>query len=266
MAHMNGVFYSKTLARPVHFTAVLCNDNAFGTEGNPHYKRQTKNVYLLHGYSGTDTDWFTNVPLGDLANRYNVNFFMPCGDNSFYLDQPATGFKYAQYVGCEFVEYTRKTFNLSTNRDDTYIGGLSMGGFGALHTGLMFNETFGRIIALSSALIQNGLSQMKSGDDNGMANYEYYRQMFGDLDQIGTSVNNPEFLAKKLVEAGAVIPEIYMACGTEDFLFVPNNEFKKFLDSLNIPVTYFTGPGIHDFVFWRAQLSAGLEWALGKEA
>lgn len=262
MAHLHGVFYSKVLARPVHYTAVLCNDNAFGTEGNPHYQRPTKAVYLLHGYSGCDTDWFTNAPLGELANQFNVNFFMPCGDNSFYLDQKATGFQYAHFVGEEFVDYTRKTFGLSTEKRNTFISGYSMGGFGALHTALMFPETFSKTIALSSALLIHGLKNMKEGEGNSVANYEYYHQMFGDFSALEESQNNPEVLVKNLLANKAEIPAIYMACGTEDFLFGPNQEFKAFLDSVNVPVTFFTGPGVHDFVFWRAQLKAGLEWAL----
>ena len=262
MAHFSGTFYSKSLCRPVHFTAVLCNDCAFGTEGNPHYNRTTKNIYLLHGYSGADTDWFTNAPLGDLANEFNINFFMPCGDNSFYLDQKATGFQYAHYVGEEFVNYTRKTFGLSTKKEDTILGGLSMGGFGALHTALMFPETFSKTIALSSALIHRMVQTMTPGNDNPVANYEYYSQMFGNPTELASSDNNPEVLAKKLVDNGVQIPAIYMACGTEDGLLTPNKEFKDYLESLHIPVTFVTGPGAHNFVFWRSYLRSGLEWAL----
>lgn len=265
MAHLNAMFFSKTLARPVHYTAVLCNDCAWPTDDNPHYKRSTKNIYLLHGYSGADTDWFTNAPLGDLANQYNVNFFMPCGDNSFYLNQEATGFKYADYVGEEFISYTRKTFGLSCDREDTYVGGLSMGGFGALHTGLMFPETFSRILAFSSALLVDGLKNMKPGDSNPVANYAYYAQMFGDLSKLETSDNNPKVLAKRIVDSNAKAPLIYMACGTEDFLIEPNRNMNEYLTSIGIPVTFFAGPGIHDFNFWRAQLKAALEWALGEE-
>ena len=264
MAHLNGTFFSQSLCRPVHYTAVLCNDIQQPTQDNPHFKRPTKNVYLLHGYAGCDTDWFTNAPLGDLANQFNVNFFMPAGENSFYLDRPETGAKFAQFVGKEFVDYTTKTFGLSGKREDTFIGGLSMGGFGALHTALLFPETFSVTIALSSALIVNGIKNMKPGDGNEVANYEYYRTMFGEIEKLETSDNNPEVLAKKLVDAKADITAIYMAIGTEDFLYMPNKEFKAFLDSLNIPVKYFEGPGVHDFVFWRAQLRAGLEWALSR--
>ena len=142
MAVINATFFSKELARPTHFCAVLSNDCQWGVETNPHFKRPAKNVYLLHGYSGCDTDWLYNAPLGDFANRFNVNFCMPNGDNSFYLDQPETGYKYLQYVGREFVEYTHKTFGVSAKREDNLIGGLSMGGFGTIHTALSFPETF----------------------------------------------------------------------------------------------------------------------------
>lgn len=263
MAFLSGTFFSTTLTKTVHFTAVLCNDNQWLDDKNPHYKRATKAVYLLHGYCGCDTDWANNAPLQDLANRFNVNFFMPCGDNSFYLDRKETGGKYATFVGEEFVNYTRKTFGLSDKREDTIIGGLSMGGFGALHTALQFSDTFSKTLALSSALIANEVKKMKPGSGNGVANYEYYELMFGNpQDLCNDSINDPEYLIKKLKAENKDIPAIYQAVGTEDFLLKPNEEFKAFCDKEGVPVTFFTGPGVHDFVFWRAQLEAGLIWAL----
>lgn len=262
MAFLNGTFFSKQLSRPVHYTAVLSNDCQWGVDTNPHFKRPAKNVYLLHGYSGCDTDWFTNAPLQDLANRFNLNFFMPNGDNSFYLDQPETGAKYASYVGCEFVDYTRRTFGLSSDRKDTFIGGLSMGGFGALHTALAFPETFSKAIALSSALIVDGLEHFSPDMDNPMANYAYYEHTFGDLSKAASTDINPKLLAGKLLDTGAVRPDIFMACGTEDFLFEANKAFKAYLDEIGYPATFVTAPGIHDFVFWRSHLEKGLEWAV----
>lgn len=262
MSHIQCTFFSKELSRSTHFNAVLCNDNAFPTEGNPHYNRPVKNIYLLHGYCGNDTDWVLNAPLGEIANNYNLNFFMPQADNSFYLNGEASGYKYQNFTGREFIEYTRRTFNLSEAKADTFIGGLSMGGFGAIHTGLAYPETFGKIIALSSALIVNGVKDMKPGTGNEVANYEYYRQTFGDPSRVKASINDPEFLINELLAKNADIPDIFMAVGTEDFLHTPNVEFKNFLQEKKVPVTFVDGPGIHDFVFWREYLVKGIEWAL----
>ena len=60
--------------------------------------------------------------------------------------------------------------------------------------------------------------------------------------------------SKKQIATGKKIPEIYMACGTEDFLLEPNRAFHKFLEEQGVKHTYEEGPGIHDMKFWQ-------EWA-----
>ena len=138
--------------------------------------------------------------------------------------------------------------------EDTYIMGFSMGGFGAIHTGFAYPDKFGKVIALSSALIHNEVAKMKEGEGNPVANYDYYRMCFGDPAKLPESDNNPEYLLKKLKAAGTKIPEIFMACGTEDFLLERNREFHQFLNEQGIAHTYEEGPGIHDMRFWQ-------EWA-----
>ena len=85
---------------------------------------------------------------------------MPDGANRFYLDNPDIGEYYGAYVGEELVEITRRMFPLSRERKDTAIGGLSMGGFGAIRNGLFYADTFGSIIGLSSALITEEVAAM----------------------------------------------------------------------------------------------------------
>ena len=150
-------------------------DVPFFFKENPHYQRPAKTLILLHGYSGDSTDWLYNSAAADYSLKYNLAVVMPSGGVSFYVDKKATGHQYCKYIGEDLIKYLRDTFGLAQNREDTFIGGLSMGGFGALHTGLMYPETFGGVIALSSALIIDGLKNMKPGmADPVMANYEYY--------------------------------------------------------------------------------------------
>ena len=56
-------------------------------------------------------------------------------------------------MGKELIAYLQKTFGIAMKAEDTFIGGLSMGGFGALHTGFLYPENYSKIAALSSALI-----------------------------------------------------------------------------------------------------------------
>ncbi len=255
-------FSSKEMNRNVGFRFIL-PENIYAMNGeNVHYNRPAKTLYLLHGHGNNNDEWLAGSSIRDFAYIYNLTVIMPCGENSFYLNQPGARRNYANYVGQELVEYTRKVFGLSDKREDTFVGGLSMGGFGALHTGLEFADTFGKIMALSSALIIHDIAGMKKGgsDASGIGDYEYYRSIFGDLDELLTSRNNPEQIIRDLKAEGKAIPDIYMACGTEDFLLENNRDFIAFLKEEQVPVEYKEGPGTHDFRFWNPYLEKAVQW------
>lgn len=256
-------FYSKALSKNTCFHVVLPNDAIpVMVADNECYKRNMKTLYLLHGYSGASKDWLLGSQIQEMAVKYNMAVVMPSGDNSFYLDGKGTGKAYCEFVGQELVEYVTKTFGLSENREDTYIGGLSMGGFGAIHTGLAYPNTFGKIAALSSALIVHQIANLKEDFKDAIADYYYYTSVFGDLEKLDESVNNPEYLIRKLKEEKQTIPSIYMACGSEDFLIENNRAFHKFLRSENIVVQYTESPGVHNWDFWNQYLEPSIQWLL----
>jgi len=259
MSNIKVEFYSNSLARPTAFEMYIPNDFRadITRPHNAHYDRDCKTVFVLHGYTGWGKGWDA---VYEQAEKYNFALVFPSAENSFYLDYEATGGKYQTFVGSELVEYLRKTFGLCRSKEDTFISGLSMGGFGALHTGLAYPETFGKIAALSSALIVHGISGMKPGGQNEVANYYYYRNCFGDLDNVVKSDNNPETLVEKLIKQGKNPPGIFMACGTEDFLLEENRRFHNFLIKHNVNHEYFESKGSHDMTFWNEYFAKGFEW------
>ena len=249
MAELTVRFYSDALKRDVSFLMVIPNDvrKDYPRDDLKRTDRPIKTLFLLHGYSGAAFNW---VP-DNLAEQYNFAIVIPSGENAFWIDGPATGCKYATFLGVDLLEYVRKTFNLAMNAKDTYLMGFSMGGFGALHTAFAFPEKFGKTAALSSALIHNEVAKMKEGEGNSVANYDYYRMCFGDPAKLKESDNNPEYLLKKQIAAGKTMPEIFMACGTEDFLIEPNRAFHKFLEEQGVKHTYLESKGIHNLKFWQ---------------
>lgn len=212
----------------------------------PENKGRMRTLFLLHGYTGDAGNWVPEY----LAEKYNFAIVLPSGENGFWLDGISTGHKFGTFIGEELVSYIRRTFGLAMSAEETYIMGLSMGGFGALHTALAYPDTFGKTAALSSALIVHGIAGMKSGDKNDVANYEYYRECFGDLDKVLESENNPEVLVKKLKSQEKKLPEIFMACGTEDFLLENNRQFHNFLNENDVTHVYLESAGGHDVKFW----------------
>jgi len=122
-------FFSDSLSRVVSFDILLPNDSQeYFVKDNENYNREMKTLVLLHGYSGGSKDWLVGSKIEELSKVYNIAVVLPNGENSFYLDGRGTGKKYGTYVGEELINYTRKVFGLSKKKEDTYVGGLSMGG------------------------------------------------------------------------------------------------------------------------------------------
>lgn len=241
MARITVRYASEALKRRVHFEMYLPNDKAGKKEG------KIRTLFLLHGYTGDAQLW---VP-EELAEKYGIAVVAPNGENGFWLDGCSTGHRYGTFVGEELIEYIRRTFGLAMNAEETCIMGFSMGGFGALHTALAYPEHFGKVAAMSSALIIHEIAHMKPGEENDVANYDYYHECFGDLSVVEDGNNNPEVLAKQLKEAGKKLPEIFMCCGAEDFLLEENRTFHRYLDSIEVPHTYLESKGEHNMVFWN---------------
>lgn len=157
-------FHSRTIMQHSSFCFVLPNDVEMGEVFDKrHYERQTMNLILLHGLTGTDTDWLYGGNAQEMAIQYNLNVFMPTTGNSFYLNKGYEGAQNASFIAEELPEYIHTTFGIEMNKENTLIGGLSMGGYGALHIAMAYPDRFKACIALSSALRVKGIAQ--DGDD-----------------------------------------------------------------------------------------------------
>ncbi len=254
MAYITVKYQSEALNRPTMFDLFIPNDGQTGNSENT--DRPMRTLFVLHGYTGSAWNW---VP-EHLARKYNFAVVTPNGENGFWLDGISTGHKFCTLVGKEIPDYLKKTFGLAGSAEDTNILGLSMGGFGALHTALAYPERFGKVGAMSSALIVHEVAGMKPGDGNDHANYEYYRECFGEPEKVLGSDNNPETLIDKLRAVGKKLPEIYMCCGTEDFLLENNRQMHRFLVDRKVPHEYFESPGTHDVPFWNEYTAKIIPW------
>ena len=148
MALIQMSFLSTALKRTVPVTVVLPVDNTAFLRETPRFPT----LYLLHGLLGSHTDWVCNTRIQKWAEERGLAVVMPSGDNSFYIDQLLPNQDYGEFIGRELVEMTRRAFPLSHDREETFLAGLSMGGFGAMRNGLKYADTFSQIVSLSPAL------------------------------------------------------------------------------------------------------------------
>ena len=254
MALIQVNFVSAALQRTVPVQVILPVDK-LTPDGKLPPKKKFKTLYLLHGYLGNYTDWVSGTRIQRWAEERDLAVVMPSGDNAFYVDRPATGNCYGQFIGRELVEMTRRMFPLSCKREDTFIGGLSMGGFGAMRNGLKYHNTFGAIISFSGVL-----ELLKSDVTNPKrVNTEFEEGLFGDLEKAVNSDKNPIWLANKLAGKKG-LPKIYIACGTEDSLLPHSRNFRELLEANGFHVTYEEGPGGHEWDFWDTYIKKALDW------
>ncbi|OON85999.1 hypothetical protein BXO88_09165 [Oribacterium sp. C9] len=258
-------FHAQSIMQHANFSFALPNDAEMTEVRNhKHYERPTKSLLLLHGLTGTDTDWMFGGLAQEMARQYNLAIFMPTTGNSFYLDKGYVGGNFGQFVGEELPEYINKVFGYFSNREDSMIGGLSMGGYGAIHTAFAFPERFSECIALSSAIHLEDIAGKKASARSLMP-VEMLTDVFGDLSKLMESDKNPKVQFAKLKKEGRKIPRLYMAIGTEDApaLYNANTDFRDFLQRENADFFFEDGPGRHDWAFWNAYLDRGLKWVLG---
>ncbi len=228
----------------------------------PARKAPFKTLFLLHGISGNHADWISETRIRHWAESRGVAVVMPSGYNAFYLDQPEVHNYYGRFVGQELVEVARAMFPLSRRREDTYIGGISMGAYGALRNGLKYCETFGAIVGLSSAMIIDSFDKVISSDGLFFLSRPFLEHTFGDLNHVRDSDKDPARLAADLVYCDRPRPRIFMSCGSEDPLAEPNRVLAQRMRDTGLDVTYHEMRGGHDWDFWNAALPEALDWLI----
>ncbi|MGF2055971.1 alpha/beta hydrolase [Vagococcus fluvialis] len=260
MALVQVNFISKMLSRTVTFNAIIPLDKISFGEEEVDEEKTLKTLYLLHGAFGNYTDYLSGTRIQRWAEEHNLAVIMPSGENQFYVDKPSCGENYGAYVADELVEFTRKMFPLSHKKEDTFIAGLSMGGYGALINGLKYHETFSHIGAFSPGLMIDDIASRSELLSVTGWSMDFYDNVFGGIDTIKNSDKDYYYLIDQLLENKKEIPKIYLPIGTDDFLLESVRGFKSFVDKRDVPLTYIEDDGGHEWDFWDKYVKNFLEW------
>ena len=255
MAFIQVNLMSESLMRTVNVNVILPADNV-PVPGAEEYKT----LYLLHGIFGSQNDWITGTNVQRWALEKNLAVVMPAGENMFYLDQEDTHALYGQFIGRELPALMRRIFRLSPRREDTFIAGLSMGGYGALRNGLKYADQFGAIAGLSSANIADGIEQRTDDAPRYYAGRRFARAVFGPLEQVKDSDQDIAWLARNLAQSGKPLPRIYLACGVDDGLLPVNRRMRDVFREQGYDLTWEEGPGAHEWDFWNRHIKRVIDW------
>ena len=263
MALIDIKLFSTSLWTHTDVRVVLPTPNEpFESEDTPFYKEGKKYqvLYLLHGMFGDCSVWTRNTGIERYAQEKNLCVVSASVTNSCYVDMVhngSTGGKFMTYMLEELPKFIQYTFPVSKKRENTFIAGLSMGGYGTFRLALERPELFGAAASLSGGLDMASLQKNPSLKGGPKATMDYH-SIFGD-DSIEGSDNDLFALLPKKAKEGN-LPKLYMCCGTEDFLYETNLKFRDFAKEIGIDITYDESPGIHNWDYWDPQIRKVLDW------
>lgn len=213
-------------------------------------------IYLLHGMFDDETSWLRKTKVELYAQEYGFALVMPYGENGFYTDM-AHGQSWFTYLTEELPRFVRMNFRISGRLQDTFIAGLSMGGYGACKAALTKNRQYAAFASLSGAVDVEELTRFAMAQDI----TPIAENVLGDLSQVKGSRADLLSLAGRLKQKGDRMPPAYVACGVDDALCYPMNlHLKEGLEKMQYPMTFIQGPGKHEWRFWDQQIEQAMKW------
>ena len=242
---------SRALGRSIKYRVML--PPAYGMDAHRY-----PTLYLLHGLTGTYSDWERRSQLADQLARYDLVIVMPEGQNSWYTDAAAaTSDRFETYIATDLVEDVEKKFQVIAARYGRAIAGLSMGGYGALKFGLKYPDKFAVVGSFSGAFLTMQESSSPPTTESGRLVRDSRQAAFGPPDSPARAGNDLMLLAEKAEPAR--MPYFYVSCGTEDGLIDVNREMVAVLHKRKIAYEYHESAGAHTWDYWDRDVRVFLD-------
>ena len=245
MAQLHCEFYSEAMRMATAVEVYLPDKGELGRK---------KTVYLLHGLSDNCSAWSRYTALERYADQAGVAVVMPEVQRSFYCDT-ASGMDYFRYISGELPQMCAHFFGLSQEREQTYIMGLSMGGFGALKCALTYPQRYAGCGSFSGAL------RMESSVLCNVLKREELTAITGQTDGAG-----PENDLWRLARMAENCPPIYLSCGEQDRLYPVNQAFAEHLRDVGVDFRFDHRPGTHSWEFWDQSVRDCFHFFFGDDA
>jgi S-formylglutathione hydrolase FrmB len=222
-------------------------------------------LYHLHGLYDNEQSFLNSGGwnlIEDMQERGELGEFItvtPAGGNSFYIDSRNGKARWEDFFIREFIPAIEKKYRVKPGRRFRGIGGISMGGYGALHLAFAHPEMFGSASAHSAAIFVHPPENLKLIAGGRM---DVMGPVYGSpIDKAFYERNSPLTLAREHA-AGLRTMKIYFDCGTEDGygFFAGERALSAELTQLKIPHEAHLYPGAHDWVYFAEHLPASLRF------
>ena len=205
---------------------------------------------LLHGAEDTPETILNAVDLFPAAERLQLAILLPALGNSFYLDWgPGRNARSALLE--ELLPAAQERSGVSPGRESNAVGGISMGGFGAMSLALSEKDRFAAAFSLSGALDLKKASQL------------FRICQLSPPGDLCAAAARPEAQWEALLAQDAAKSALYLAWGDQDWFREANRSFARQAEKQGFFVQAAERPGLHDWAFWKTSLLPALVWAAG---
>jgi len=244
---LNCQFRSAVLRRNAAITVILPTPE----EEKLPIEKDMKVLYLLHGLHGDETSWVRYSNVERYAKDLGIAIVMPGVGNSFYQDM-AHGERFFTYMTEELPKFIQGLFPVSQKREDTYIAGLSMGGYGAFFLALSRPDLYGAAASFSGA-VDIGFHVTPLQLPAGAPMPFFAEDCFGDITKVAGSDRDVIALFEKADKDR--LPRLYQSCGTKDYLYGMNKLFYAKMTELGAKIDWRETEGMeHEWDFWDQEV------------
>jgi len=256
---LNCHYFSPVLRRNTQINVILPTPDEEGDI----IPRNVPVLYLLHGLHGDAGSWLRFSNVERYAREANVAVVLPGVGNSFYQDM-VHGERFFTYMTQELPAYIQGLFPVSQKREDTFVAGLSMGGYGAWLLGLSCPEQYAAAASFSG-VVDMGFRVSIPPIPTGAPMPFFVEDCFGDITEVAHSHRDLIALYEK--NRNRTLPRLYQSCGTKDFLYTMNCRTRDKLIELGAAITWREAPGLaHEWDFWDTEIRYLLKhWLREKE-
>ncbi len=258
MAFLECKFFSDTLKLSTAMSVILPQKSSKQPDiKNLGKHGKYKTLFLLHGLSSDHSVWTRRTSIERYVELLGIAVIMPEVGRSFYTDMTYGG-AYETFVAQELPVIARAFFPLSDAREDNYIAGLSMGGYGAFKLALNYPETYCAAASLSGALDMASAGKVPEKEANIQQDIV---NVWGNASAIANTKHDLFFAANMLKTQGRDCPKLYMCCGDADFLYQSNLAFRDVALQQTLPLTCQIDPGYaHTWDYWDVRIQTALAW------
>ena len=202
-------------------------------------------LYLLHGLSDDHTAWQRYTAIARYAEKAGLAVVMPAVHRSFYANE-AHGHRYWDFVSEELPGIVHEFLRVTDRPEETFVAGLSMGGYGALKLALTHPGRYAAAASLSGGLdLRTVLTKPERA--------ELLARVFGG------AVGDENDLFTLVAQASGV-PPLYLGCGTEDPLLPGTRRFADEAAAAGVDVTVDLRAGTHEWSLWDAMIADVIAW------